>query len=132
MAGTISLDEEARLYQTNSEREKYESLATLYGIVVALDYVERAYVRDAISAAQYSPACSRLLSQYKTMLKLVSDDVPSIEEFMKKYKMDHPAALHRIQVGLPATVEHASEAANSSETAQSVAETTQVQQQILS
>lgn len=53
MVGTISLDEEARLYQTNSEREKYESLGTLYGIIVALEYVERAYVRDAISAAQY-------------------------------------------------------------------------------
>lgn len=53
MVGTISLDEEARLYQTNSEREKYESLSTLYGIIVALEYVERAYVRDAISATQY-------------------------------------------------------------------------------
>lgn len=52
MVGALSLDEEARLYVTNSEREKYESLATLYGIIVALDYVERAYVRDAISAAQ--------------------------------------------------------------------------------
>jgi VPS28 protein len=38
--------------------------------------------------------------------------------------MDHPAALHRIQVGLPATVEHASE--GGIETAQAVAETTQV------
>lgn len=52
MSTTISLDEEVRLYQTNSEREKHESLATLYGIIVALDYVERAYVRDAISASQ--------------------------------------------------------------------------------
>lgn len=55
MVGTISLDEEARLYQTNSERERYESLATFYGIIIALEYVERAYVRDAISAAQYGP-----------------------------------------------------------------------------
>jgi len=38
--------------------------------------------------------------------------------------MDHPAALHRIQIGLPATVEHASEVGT--ETAQAVAETTQV------
>jgi ESCRT-I complex subunit VPS28 len=38
--------------------------------------------------------------------------------------MDYPAALHRIQVGLPATVEHASE--GGVETAQAVAETTQV------
>jgi ESCRT-I complex subunit VPS28 len=49
---TLSLDEEARLYTTNAEREKYESLATLFGIVVALDYLERAYVRDAVTAAE--------------------------------------------------------------------------------
>ncbi|KAG8895188.1 Vacuolar protein-sorting-associated protein 28, partial [Tulasnella sp. 408] len=48
----LSLDEEVRLYTTNTEREKYESLATLYGIIISLDYLERAYVRDSISAAQ--------------------------------------------------------------------------------
>lgn len=52
MSVPLSLDEEARLYTTNAEREKYESLATLYGIVVALDYLERAYVRDSATAAE--------------------------------------------------------------------------------
>jgi hypothetical protein len=52
MSMPLSLDEEARLYTTNAEREKYESLATLYGIVVALDYLERAYVRDSVTAAE--------------------------------------------------------------------------------
>ncbi|KAF9497760.1 vacuolar protein sorting-associated protein 28 [Pleurotus eryngii] len=122
-SGQLSLDEEARLYSTNSEREKYNLQATLFGIIVALDYLERAYVRDSITAAEYSPACTRLLSQYKTMLKLVGDDVPSTEEFMKRYNMDNPAALHRVKVGVPATVEHSSEAGP--ETAKWVAETTQ-------
>jgi ESCRT-I complex subunit VPS28 len=76
------------------------------------------------------------------MLKLVGDDVPSIEQFMSRYrvstnstnfhqllwpnfsKMDHPAALHRLEVGVPATVEHSSEAGP--ETGKWVAETTQV------
>ena len=81
------------------------------------------------------------------MLKLVGDDVPSIEEFMSRYhvrprlillhssltrltplKMDHPAALHRINVGVPATVEHSSEAGP--ETGKWVAETTQVSDRI--
>ncbi|VDB94193.1 unnamed protein product [Peniophora sp. CBMAI 1063] len=119
----ISLYEEARLYTTNAERERYESLATLYGIVVALDYLERAYVRDSVTAAEYSPACTRLLSQYKTMLKLVGDEVSSIEGFMSRYRMDLPAALHRLQVGVPATVEHSSEAGP--ETGKWIAETTQ-------
>jgi len=80
------------------------------------------------------------------MFKLVSDDVPSIEQFMSRYrvsdpilchpfsvvqlisptspKMDLPAALHRLKVGVPATVEHSSEAGP--ETGKWVAETTQV------
>ncbi|KAG8985965.1 Vacuolar protein-sorting-associated protein 28 [Tulasnella sp. JGI-2019a] len=124
MSLPLSLDEEVRLFSTNTERERFESLATLFGIIVSLDYLERAYVRDSISAAQYSPACTRLLGQYKTMLKLVGSDVPTLEEFMQKYNMDHPAALHRLKVGVPATVEHASEQGGG-ETAKWVAETTQ-------
>ncbi|KAK0202770.1 vacuolar protein sorting-associated [Desarmillaria ectypa] len=120
---TFSLDEDVRLYTNNADRERYNLLATLFGIIVALDYLERAYVRDSITAAEYSPACTRLLSQYKTMLKLVGDDVSSIEQFMQRYRMDNPAALHRIQVGVPATVEHSSEAGP--ETGKWVAETTQ-------
>lgn len=52
MPPLLSLDEEARLYTTNSEREKYESQATLFGVIVALDYLERAYVRDSIPASE--------------------------------------------------------------------------------
>ena len=51
----ISLDEEVRLHTTNAEREKYNLLATLFGIIVSLDYLERAYVRDSITAAEYAP-----------------------------------------------------------------------------
>ncbi len=76
------------------------------------------------------------------MLKLVGDEVQSVDQFMNRYrvrmrliitsdastdsdgKMDHPAALQRIRVGVPATVEHSSEAGP--ETAKWVAETTQV------
>lgn len=40
--------------------------------------------------------------------------------------MDHPAALHRLNVGVPATVEHSSEATEGgSEMGKWVAETTQ-------
>lgn len=48
----ISLDEEVRLYSTNAERERYGMLATLFGVIVALDYLERAYVRDSVPAAE--------------------------------------------------------------------------------
>ncbi|KAH9479294.1 Vacuolar protein sorting-associated protein 28-like protein 1 [Psilocybe cubensis] len=42
---------------------------------------------------------------------------------MKRYRMDHPAALHRLKVGVPATVEHSSEAGP--ETGKWIAKTTQ-------
>ncbi|KAL9713359.1 Vacuolar protein-sorting-associated protein 28 [Leucoagaricus gongylophorus] len=48
----INLDEEVRLYTNNMEREKYNLLATLFGIIVSLEYLERAYVRDSITAAE--------------------------------------------------------------------------------
>lgn len=53
MSSALNLDEEVRLYSTNAEREKYETLATLFGIIVALDFLERAYVRDSVTAAEY-------------------------------------------------------------------------------
>lgn len=54
MSSPLSLDEEVRLYNTNVEREKYGLLATLFGIIVALDYLERAYVRDSVTAVEYA------------------------------------------------------------------------------
>jgi ESCRT-I complex subunit VPS28 len=58
----ISLDEEARLYTNNAERERYSSLAMLFGIIVSLDYLERAYVRDSVSGPEsvLLPSCSRI------------------------------------------------------------------------
>ena len=48
----LNLDEEVRPYTNNNEREKHESQATLFGIIVALEYLERAYVRDSITALE--------------------------------------------------------------------------------
>ncbi|KAI5477495.1 hypothetical protein MNV49_006341 [Pseudohyphozyma bogoriensis] len=119
MAPSFNLDEEVRLFTTNASREAYDELATLYSLIVCLDYLERAY----------APACSRLLAQYKTIMKLVGESVPSVEAFMAEYRMDCTAALHRLNVGVPATVEHSSEdgpgGMAAGETAKWVAETTQ-------
>ena len=141
----MNLDEEVRLYSTNADRERTENLATLYSIIVSLEYLERAYVRDSVTGKEwavcystipltrrYAPACIRLLAQYKSLIKLLGEDlggIGGVETFMKRYKMDHPAALHRLQVGVPATVEHSAEASEGgAEMGKWVAETTQVGQ----
>lgn len=46
-------------------------MATLFSIIVSLDALERAYMRESVSEAQYAPACTRLLGQFKTISKLV-------------------------------------------------------------
>jgi hypothetical protein len=48
----MNLDEEVRLYTTSAEREKTENLATLYSIIVSLEYLERAYVRDSVTGKE--------------------------------------------------------------------------------
>ncbi|KAK0544026.1 Vacuolar protein-sorting-associated protein 28 [Tilletia horrida] len=136
---TLNPYEEARLYNTASEREQWENLATLFSIIVTLDYLELAYVRGGVSEAAYTPACTRLLAQYKTALKLVTQPllagpsssstgvgsanflaggskpppVQGLDEFMRMYNMDMPAAHHRLLVGVPATVEHGAASSSS-------------------
>lgn len=88
----------------------------------------------------YAPACIKLLAQYKSLLKLLQNQLDrpyhqpngqqlvGLEGFMRRYRMDCPAALHRLVVGVPATVEHSAEAgsAEGEELGKWVAETTQV------
>lgn len=59
-------------------------LVDLFAIIKMLDKLEQAYIRDAVSAKDYEPACEKLISQYKTlyetMRELVSmHAVPCIE-----------------------------------------------------
>jgi 2-polyprenyl-3-methyl-5-hydroxy-6-metoxy-1,4-benzoquinol methylase len=56
----MNLDEEVRPYTTSAEREKTENLATLYSIIVSLEYLERAYVRDSVTGKEYVLSCCDL------------------------------------------------------------------------
>ncbi|KAI8921135.1 hypothetical protein PhCBS80983_g03725 [Powellomyces hirtus] len=128
MASDSALDQELRLYSSNKEREKYDNMADLYGIIVATEHLERAYIRDAIPAQEYTPACLKLIAQYKTALNLVGDSVPDVNAFMREYKLTCPAATRRLlEIGVPATVEHATtDSTSSGGVAKHVAETVQV------
>jgi hypothetical protein len=49
LTGVSRLDpQEVSLWTSNQDRERFENLATLYGIIQTLDHLERAYVRDTI------------------------------------------------------------------------------------
>lgn len=79
----------------------------LYAILKTTEKLERAYVRDDISAKDYEPACQKLIAQFRTLWETLRDKVPDVEQFMASYNMQCPMAAKRlIHSGLPATVEH--------------------------
>jgi len=99
------LYEEQRLYRTAREREKYDNLADLYAVINSLQCLEKAYIKDSVTAKEYTAACSKLLVQYKAAFKQVqSRDIPDIESFMNKYRFDCPAAMERIKEDRPITI----------------------------
>ncbi|KAJ3124456.1 Vacuolar protein-sorting-associated protein 28 [Nowakowskiella sp. JEL0407] len=121
-----SLDQEIKLYANNNkhDREKYENMADLYSIIVATDYLEKAYLRDLISAQEYTPVCNKLIGQYKAAMNLLRDSVPDIHTFMREYNLTCTAAERRlVEIGVPATVEHTIETGTVSQ--KHIAEVTQ-------
>lgn len=112
---------EVKLWNDKREREMYENFAELFAIIKATEKLEKAYVRDIISPAEYEAECQKLIAHFKTLSSTLKDTVPSIEQFHDTYKMDCPAALNRLVTsGVPATVEHRAAAATSSASSASV------------
>jgi len=109
--------EKIQLYQGPREREKYDNMADLYAIIKTVEHLEKAYVKDAISAEKYEPACNKLIAQYRTACGLVEMNV---DEFAAMYKLDCPAALLRLKAGIPATMEHHTASASTSGNQQAV------------
>ncbi|XP_022187204.1 vacuolar protein sorting-associated protein 28 homolog [Nilaparvata lugens] len=99
------LFEDVKLFRNAREREKYENMADLYAVINTLQNLEKAYIRDCVTAKEYTAACSKLLVQYKAAFKQVQgDDFPNIEAFIKKYRLDCPAAMERIREDRPITI----------------------------
>jgi chaperonin cofactor prefoldin len=96
------------LSTTRSERVQNEALGDLFAIVTAMEHLEKAYITDAITEKAYQKQCKKLIAQYKTLYNAVSDDVESLETFMRDYRMDCRAASIRFTIGVPATMVHGS------------------------
>jgi len=109
--------EKVQLFQGPREREKYDNMADLYAIIKTVEHLEKAYVKDAIPAEKYEPACNKLIAQYRTACGLVEMNV---DDFAKMYKLDCPAAMLRLKAGIPATMEHHTASASSSGNQQAI------------
>ncbi|OKL64354.1 hypothetical protein UA08_00976 [Talaromyces atroroseus] len=114
LSATINLDEEVKLASSSTERDLYESLAEIYSIIVTLDGLEKAYIRDAITESEYTETCARLLKQYKSTLgdDTVAREFVDLETFKRTWQLECPRATERLRIGLPATVEQASHGAH--------------------
>ena len=100
-----NLMEEVKLFRHAREREKHDNMADLFALVSTLQNLEKAYIRDCVPGKEYTAACSKLLTQYKVAFKLVQgDEFPTIDTFVKKFRLDSPAALERIREDRPITI----------------------------
>lgn len=80
-------------------------MADLFALIQTLQCLEKAYIKDAVTAKEYTDSCSKLLAQISAAFNLVkSSSYPDIPTFMKEYYLDCPAALQRIEEGKPITV----------------------------
>lgn len=99
------LYEEVKLYRHARERERYDNMADLYALISTLQHLEKAYIWDCITAKEYTAACSKYLVQYKVAFKQVQgDEFPTVDAFVRKFRLDCPAALERIREDRPITI----------------------------
>ncbi|KAF4124964.1 ESCRT-I complex subunit VPS28 [Geosmithia morbida] len=105
MSATINLDEEVKLSETRAEQDIHESLAELFSIIVTIDQLEKAFLKDAIPEAEYTEICERSLRQYKALLadETISKAFGTLEEFKARWNLEVPRATERLRVGMPST-----------------------------
>ncbi|KAA8575149.1 hypothetical protein MFRU_002g02650 [Monilinia fructicola] len=106
LAATINLDEEVKLAESRAERDLQDSLAEVFSIIITLDQLERAYLKDAIPESDYTETCDRLLKQYKAILadESVAREFVDLETFKNEWDIEVPRATERLRIGLPSTV----------------------------
>ncbi|PHH78867.1 hypothetical protein CDD80_6076 [Ophiocordyceps camponoti-rufipedis] len=110
LSATINLDEEVKLTETRAERDLQDSLAELFSIIVTLDELEKAFLKDAIPEAEYTEICERSLRQYKALLAddTIAREFQGLDEFKAKWEIEAPRATERLRVGMPSTTVTAS------------------------
>ncbi|KAK0747935.1 ESCRT-1 complex, Vps28 subunit [Apiosordaria backusii] len=110
LSATINLDEEVKLADTRAERDLQDSLAEIFSIIVTLDELEKAFLKDAIPEADYTEICERSLKQYKSLVadETVARAFVGLEEFKAEWDLEVPRATERIRVGMPSTAVNAS------------------------
>lgn len=76
-----------KLSETRAERDLQDSLAEVFSIIITIDELEKAYLKDAVSEADYTEICDRLLKQYKAILtdEAVAREFVDLETFKAEW-----------------------------------------------
>ena len=99
-----------------------DNFANLFALIKTVEKLEKSYINSAVASDNYESACAELLTKIKTLRNTLTDSVPDVQHFMSTYSMHCASARHRLQVGIPATIEHRVNRHGDSSTAVSVAE----------
>lgn len=77
------------LTSTRAERDLQDSLGELFSIIVTLDELEKAFLKDAIPEAEYTDICERSLRQYKALLadETIAAEFRDLEDFKAKWEV---------------------------------------------
>ena len=97
---------------TSKDKEVIETLSEIYSIIITLDHVEKAYLKDSIDDTQYTNTVDKLLKQFKVYLNSqnkeeINKHFQSIEAFCDTYNITASNAITRLERGIPITAEHA-------------------------
>lgn len=81
------MSQEVKLAETRAERDLQDSLAEVFSIIITLDELEKAFLKDAIPEGDYTEICDRLLKQYKALLadEAVSREFKDLETFKAEW-----------------------------------------------
>ena len=96
--------DEIKLYENAREREEYDNRANVFSLIQAIQALEKAYIKDAVSPQDYTTQCNLLLVQFNAAFKLIKDKFPTVEAFTKRYLLHCPVAMERIKEGRPISV----------------------------
>lgn len=101
------MEEGVTLFKNSAERRKLDDVAELYSIIRTVERLEYCYIRDLVSADEYTQECQNLISQFKTIERTLIKDglIESVAAFIVAYNIDCPKAKERLLVaGVPATL----------------------------
>jgi ESCRT-I complex subunit VPS28 len=90
-------------------RDHYDQLAELYSLILATEHLERQYIKGTVESKEYTKNSLLLISQYKTQTLLLKFTPQDTIDFVTEYKMNCEAALNRILIGVPSTIENPTE-----------------------